>query len=93
MDTSYAMAMEQEVRKVSSVVDDHVLALEKLQVADGAEPFAGVRGQIEIDGQPGMELVEATQQALRIVGGLAGSAVAASEQLPGQIELGAIDGK
>jgi hypothetical protein len=52
-----------------------------------------MRDEVEIEGQLGFQLVEATEQALRIVGGLGGSGVAASEQFPRQIDLGTIDGK
>ena len=93
MDTGLGVPMKQQIREVSSVVNDDVIGLENLQVTNGAEPFVGVRDEVEIEGQPGLELIEATEQALRIMSGFAGSGVAASEQLPGQIDLGAIDGK
>ena len=93
MNAGLDVPMEQDIGEVSSVVNDDVTGLENLQMADGAEPFVGMRGEVEIEGQLGFQLVEATEQALRIVGGLGGSGVAASEQFPGQIDPGAIDGK
>ena len=93
MDTGFGMPMEQQIGEVSTVVDDDVIVLENLQMADGAEPFVGMRGEVEIEGQLGFQLVEATEQALRIVGGGGGSGVSVSEQLPGQINFGAIDSK
>src|SRR5437867_12565288 len=58
-----------------------------------AEPLSGMRDEIEIEGQLGLQLVEATEQALRITGRWGGSGIAAGEQFPGQIDLAAIDGK
>ena len=53
--------MEQQVREVSSVVYDDVSGSETLQVTDGAEPLILVGDVVEIEGQPGLELVEATE--------------------------------
>src|SRR5207253_9720481 len=84
--------MKQDIREVPSVVDDDVIGLQNLQVAHGAVPFVGMGGDVEIKGQLGLQLIEATEQALRIVGGSGGSRVVASEQLSCQVDLGAVDG-
>jgi hypothetical protein len=57
MDTGLGVPMEQNIRKVSSIVDDDVLGLENVQVTNGAEPFVGMRDDVEIEGHPGLQLV------------------------------------
>src|SRR5438132_8961395 len=80
VDAGLGVPMKQDIREVPSVVDDDVIGLQNLQVAHGAEPFVGMGGEVEIKGQLGLQLIEATEQALRIVGVGGGSGVAASEQ-------------
>ena len=59
----------------------------------GAQPLIGMGYQIPVIGQLRFELVQATEQTLRVGRMVGGSLVAASDQLSWQIELGAIDGK
>ncbi len=50
MNTGLDVPMEQEIGKVSSVVNDDVPGLENFEVAGSAEPFVGMRGEVEIEG-------------------------------------------
>ena len=81
VDGGFAVLMEQGVGEIAPVVDNDVVFLEKLQVAHGAQPLVGMRDEVEIKGQLRFQLVEAAEQSLRIVRIVAGSVVAASEQL------------
>jgi hypothetical protein len=91
MDTGLGVPMQQNIREISSIVDDDVIGLENVEVTNGAEPFVGVRGQVEIEGHSGMELIEATEQALWIMGG--GRSGIYGSEFPRQIDFRAIDGK
>ena len=61
MDCGLVVPMEQGVGEVSAVVDDDIIRFENLQVTHGAQPFVGMRDEVEIKGELGFELVEAAQ--------------------------------
>ena len=74
--------MKQDIGEISPVVNDDVVGLENLQVPQSTEPLIGMRGKVEIERQFGFQLVEAAEQALRIMSVLGGSGIAASQQFP-----------
>ena len=61
MEASFVVAVQHQIRKVASVVNNDVTGMESLEVADGAFPLIAAGSEIEIEGQPGLELVQATE--------------------------------
>src|ERR1700752_2147783 len=73
------MPVKQGIGKVSSGVNNDVAGLENLQMPHRAKPFIGMLGEVEIKRQARFQLIEATDQPLRIDGRFGRKRVAPGE--------------
>ena len=87
------VVVQQQEGVVAAVVDDDSAGAQGGQVGQRGGALVGVGGQVDVDGQAGAQLVQAAEQALRVVGAGGGSAVAVVAQRAGQVQLGAVDGE
>ena len=78
---------------VAAVIDDDVAGGEGVEMQPGGTALVSVGVQAEVDRQAGVQPVQATEQALRVVGRRGGCAVAGLDERAGQVELGAVDGE
>jgi len=78
---------------VAAVIDDDVAGGEGVEMQPGGTALVSVGVQAEVDRQAGMQAVQATEQALRVIGHRGGCAVAGLDERAGQVELGAVDGE
>ena len=88
-----AVGAEQLEGVVAAVVDDDVAGLQGLEMGERGGALVVVGAEVEIDREPGLQAVQAAEQALGVVGLRAGGVVAGVDQRPRQAELGAVDGE
>ncbi len=93
VDPGGPVLMQQDVGEIASIVHHDIVGLQHSQVPQGAPSLVAMRDEVEIPGHLRREVVEATQQPLRIVCIVRGQGVATRPQRAGQCKLGAIDGK
>ena len=93
VDPGVDVLMEEDVGEIASVVHHDIGGLQRRQVLQGAPAFIAMRDEVEIPGQLRVEVVEAAQQALRIVRIVGGHGIAVCPQRTGEGEFGAIHGK
>lgn len=87
------MGAEQFEAVIAAVVDDDVRRCQGLEMGERGGALVAVGEEVEIDGQLGVQAVQAAQQALRVVRLLAGQGVAGRQQRAGQVQLRAVDGE
>ncbi len=87
------VSAEQFEAVVAAVVDDQVGGRQGLEMGERGGALVGVGAEVEVDREPGLQAEQAAEQALGVVGVLAGGAVAGLEERPRQGELGAVDGE
>ena len=93
MQAAPEVSAEQFEAVVAAVVDDQVGGRQGLEMGERGGALVGVGAEVEVDREPGLQAEQAAEQALGVVGVLAGGAVAGLEERPRQGELGAVDGE
>ena len=63
-----AFGVQQLEGVVTAVVDDDIAGGERPQVGQGRQALVAMGEQVEVDRDAGAQLVEAAEQALRVVG-------------------------
>ena len=85
------MGQQHPVGVVAAVVDDHISGGHGGEMGERGGALIAVGMQVEVDGEFRAQFVEATQQALRIVGPFLRQGVAGAEQWARQVDLRAVD--
>ena len=80
-------------KRQAAVVDDDIAGAERGQVGQSGTALVTVGLQVEVDRQAGAQLVQAAEQALRVMGRRRGRAVAVVHERAGQVQLRAVDGE
>ena len=83
--------MQQLVAVISTVIDQHVVFAQLLQMRQRNFSFVAMRHQLKVNRNVRLQLIQSAHKSLRIMGLVIGSAITVFKQLPGQVELVAVN--
>ena len=84
---------KQRLREVATVVHHHIVFRQRVQMRPCGLPFVAMGDQVKIHRDPRTQPIQATEQALGVVGVVRRQPVTGLEQRPWQVQLRAVHGE